>query len=151
VKTEDIKETILRNSSEISRIHALLHETWRHRDEGTAASDAWKQAALEFRNRYNDLAFSGGYEGALDRLLTGEPLAIEAALCFLELRPYFFRSGYMFKDLLRKSRKAPLSTEQKLRLDAIEAAVSEWRKEKLPIKTASTNSQSSRTTANGKH
>ena len=25
---------------------------------------------------------------------------VEAAICFLECRPYFFRSGYMFKDIL---------------------------------------------------
>jgi hypothetical protein len=150
VKTEDIKETILKNSSEVLRLHAALHETHRHRDESPQARDAWTQAAHEFRNRFNDLAFPGGYEGALDRLLSGDALAMEAAICFLELRPYFFHSGFMFKDLLRKSRKAPLSTEQQLRLDAIEVAVFEWRKEKLSLlgKTSS-KTHSSRTTAHG--
>ena len=148
MKTEDIKETILKNSSEVSRLHAAVHETWRHRDESPTSRDAWSQAALEFRDRFNDLAFPGGYAGALDRLVAGDPLAMEAAICFLELRPYFYHSGYMFKDLLLKSRKAPLSTKQKMRLDSIEAAVSEWRKEKLSLQTRSTNSHSPRTNTN---
>ena len=149
MKTEDVKKMLLNNSSEVSRLHAVVHETWRHRDENPEAHHAWVQAAEEFRNRYDELAFPGGYEGALERLLEGDSLAMEAAICFLELRPYFFRSGYMFKDFLRKSRKAPLTQNQKTRLAAIEAAVSEWRKQKFSLlgKT-STNSHSSRSTTN---
>jgi hypothetical protein len=55
---------------------------------------------------------------------------MEAALCFLEVRPYFFRSGYMFKDILRKSRWAPLSPEQAARHGAIVAGLAEWRRRK---------------------
>ena len=43
--------------------------------------------------------------------------AMKVAICFLECRPYFFKSGYMFKDILRKVKKAPLSDEQTLRLE----------------------------------
>jgi hypothetical protein len=146
--TEELKEVILKNSSEAARLHAAVHETHRRRNESAEAHNAWTQAAQEFRDKYDKLAFPGGYEGALDRVTSGDPLAMEAAICFLELRPYFYHSGYMFKDLLRKSRKAPLSAEQKMRLKAIEAAVSEWRKEKLSMETFSTNLHSSRTNTN---
>ena len=130
MNTETIKETILKNAREVSRLHTALHAAHCRRDESVQARDAWTQAAHEFNERYNDLAFPGGYAGALDRLLAGDALSMEAAICFLELRPFFFHSGFMFKDLLRKSRKAPLSTEQRLRLDAIEDAVVQWRKNK---------------------
>ena len=150
MKTEDIEETILKNSSEAARLHTAVHETHRRRNESVEAHKAWTQAAQEFRDKYDNLAFPGGYEGALERVASGDPLAMEAAICFLELRPYFYHSGYMFKDLLRKSRKAPLSTEQKLRLEVIEAAVSEWRKEKLSVETFSTSSHSSRISPHGK-
>jgi hypothetical protein len=129
VNTETIKEMILKGAREVSRLHAALHETHRRRDESSQGRDAWTQASHEFSERYNDLAFPGGYAGALDRLLAGDALAMEAAICFLELRPHFYHSGFMFKDLLRKSRKAPLTTEQRLRLDAVEVAVVEWQEQ----------------------
>jgi len=44
------------------------------------------------------LGYQGG--GASRRILYGDPEAMEAAICFLEVRPYFFRSGYMYKDIL---------------------------------------------------
>ena len=37
---------------------------------------------------------------------------IEIALCFLEVRPYFFRSGYHWKTILQKCKRAPISGEQ---------------------------------------
>jgi hypothetical protein len=149
VNTETIKETISNNAREASRLHAALHETARRRDESSEARDAWLRAVREFQERYNDLAFPEGYDGALDRLLAGDALAMEAAICFLELRPFFFHSGFMFKDLLRKSRKAPLSTEQRLRLDAIEDAVVQWRKDKHSVDTVSSQTHSLRTDTHG--
>jgi hypothetical protein len=62
--------------------------------------------------------------------LAGDPLAVEAGICFLELRPYFHRSGYMFKDILRKLRKAPLSAQQQARFKQIETSVTKWRENK---------------------
>ena len=149
MKTEDIKQIILENSNEVARLHSAMHETHRRRDESAQAREAWTQAAREFNTRFDRLAFPGGYDGALDRLLAGDALAMEAAICFLELRPYFFHSGFMFKDLLRKSRKAPLSPQQKSRLDAIEVAVVEWRQNKLSVNRKTANSHSLRTTTNG--
>ena len=53
---------------------------------------------------------------------------MEAAICFLECRPYYFRSGYMFKDILRKAKKAPFSTDQKIRLQVVIEAFDEYRR-----------------------
>ena len=79
----------------------------------------WESACREFHDRYDLLAFPGGYEGALERIVAGEPEAMDAAICFLEVRPYFFRSGYMYKDILRKIKRAPLSKRQADRVAAI--------------------------------
>jgi hypothetical protein len=128
--TDEIKQMIAKNSSEIACLHSAVHETWRHREESPGARKAWTDAAEAFSNRYDSLAFPGGYEGALDRILAGDPLAVEAGICFLELRPYFHRSGYMFKDILRKLRKAPLSAQQQARFKQIETSVTKWRENK---------------------
>ena len=52
---------------------------------------------------------------------------MEAGICFLELRPYFFRSGYMFKDILRKCKQAPLSKSQAARLATVVEKFAAWR------------------------
>lgn len=130
MNSEQIKEQIRRDAKEVSRLHLAVHSTFKRRDESEQARKAWSNAAEEFSARYDQLAFPGGYEGALSRIEEGEPLAVESAICFLEIRPFFFRSGFMFKDILRKCRKAPLTQEQAARLAEIEKAVVIWRQNK---------------------
>ena len=91
--SESLKTTIRENAKELARLHALIHEKFRHRGEGALQRAQWEAACAEFHTRYNGLAFPGGYDGALDRISSGEALAMEAGFCFLECRPYFFRSG----------------------------------------------------------
>jgi hypothetical protein len=125
--SESLKTTIRENANELVRLHALIHETFRHRGEGALQRTQWEAACDEFHTRYNGLAFPGGYDCALDRITSGEALAMEAGLCFLECRPYFFRSGYMYKDILRRLKRAPLSEPQAARLRVIQERLKEWR------------------------
>jgi len=125
--TEELKRLIVANAAEIVRLHARVHETERHRSDGTRARAEWTAACAEFHARYNDLAFPGGYHGASARIVAGDPTSVEAAICFLELRPYFFRSGYMYKELLRKIKRAPLSLEQEQRFQVVLERQALWR------------------------
>lgn len=126
VRTEQLKETITRNTEEIVRLHRRIHETLSQRDGSAAKAAEWRDACAEFHIRYNALAFHGGWEGALQRIIDGDPEAMEVAICFLELRPYFFRSGYMWKDILRKCKRAPLSKSQRERFEAVIKKREEW-------------------------
>jgi len=128
--SERVKERIRENAAEIVRLHSRIHETLAQRSNSAEKKREWKQACAEFDARYEGLAFPGGYGGALDRISSGDPEAMEAAICFLECRPYFFRSGYMFKDILRRCRRAPLFAEQATRLKVIEQKLLEWRERK---------------------
>jgi hypothetical protein len=128
--TEALKRQILENGREIERLRARIDETFRTRGIGRGANDAWSKACGEFNSRYNDLAFPGGYEGAEKRIQAGDPYTIEAALCFLELRPYFFRSGYMYQSLLRKMKRAPFTKSQWERMEIVLRRVEEWRRRK---------------------
>lgn len=112
-------EEIERNTERINLLESRVDEAVKHRDKNEHKHKEWQKACSDFHCEYDSLAFPGGYEGALDRLIKGDQKTIEAALCFLECRPYFFRSGYMYKDILRKAKKAPLSREQKERLNKI--------------------------------
>ena len=98
---------------------------------GDGSEQDWEQVCAEFHSRYAGLAFPGGYQGNVwDRILAGDPQTTETAICFLEVRLYFFRSGYMFKDILRKCRRAPLTAEQVARLKVIEEKLEQWRQRK---------------------
>jgi len=115
------------NAKEINRLKARVDESVKHRGQNEEKRKEWKQACSEFHARYDALAFPGGLAGAYERILSGDAEAMEAAICFLECRPYFFRSGYMFKDILKKSRKAPLRKAQRVRLDLITKKYDEYR------------------------
>jgi hypothetical protein len=131
-----VKDLIARNAEEIRRLHGRIHDTVRHRAKSAEQKEQWERACAEFHARYDQLAFPGGYSTALDRIRAGDVQAIEAGLCFLELRPYFFRSGYMFKALLPKVKRAPLSTSQAARLGSVVEAYERWQAGKRHGKTA---------------
>jgi hypothetical protein len=125
--SDHIKRQIEANAAEVVRLNQRIKETSAARDKSPKARDEWEQACAAFHGRYDELAFPGGYAGALDRLAAGDPQTMEAAICFLELRPYFFRSGYMFDELIRKAKHAPLSLEQRARLQYVVERRAAWR------------------------
>lgn len=128
--TAGLKREILANAEEVVRLHSRIHETFKARGTSRAAHDAWAEACKEFHARYDNLAFPGGYAGAEARIEAGDAFAIEAALCFLELRPYFFRSGYMFQSLLRKMKRAAVTKQQSERMGIVLQRLAEWRSRK---------------------
>jgi hypothetical protein len=130
--SEQVKNKIREDAAEIVRLRSRIRETYAQRSKSPEKMRVWEQACAEMHSRYSGLAFPGGYDGdVLNRILSGDPQSMEAAICFLEVRPYFFRSGYMFKDILRKCRRAPLSRGQGERLRAVEKRLSEWRERKV--------------------
>jgi hypothetical protein len=127
MNSERIKERIRESAAEIVRLHSRIHETLPERGKNAQKRQEWEKACSEFHARYTQLAFPGGYDGAFERISSGDPESMESAICFLECRPYFFRSGYMFKDILRRCRRAPLSAQQAARLKVIEEKLEQWR------------------------
>ena len=134
LESDRLRERILQNAAEIARLHSRILETLADREENAVKRREWEKACKDFHARYDILAFPGGYGGALDRISSGDLKTMEAAICFLECRPYFFRSGYMFKDIFRRCRRAPLSPDQAARLKIIDEKLAEWRKRKLSKK-----------------
>ena len=123
-------DEIIRNAEKINQLKARIDETVRYRDKNEHKRKEWVQACKNFHEQYDSLAFPGGLENAYKEIIEGNQKAMEAAVCFLECRPYFFRSGYMFKDILRKTKKAPLSKEQRLRLNKVLVAYEVYKKSK---------------------
>lgn len=128
--SEELRRQIRTNAQEIVRLHARVGETFAQRD--THGRQPWEDACREFHARYDSLALPGGYDDALlGRLASGERNAVETVLCFLEVRPYFFRSGYLWKDLLRKAKRAPMNAQHAARLAAIVQGYAEYRARRL--------------------
>jgi hypothetical protein len=134
VSTPDFKTVIQSNAAEVTRLNKRIHETVRHRGTSAQQKEEWRKACAEFHTRYDQLAFPGGYDGASERLLAGDQPTIEAALCFLEVRPYFFRSGYMYQELLRKIKRAPLTPPQQGRLEQVVARQAAWKASRAAVR-----------------
>lgn len=121
---------ILFNAEKINQLKSRIDETFKYRDQNEHKKKEWQKACEDFHTQYDELAFPGGLDGAYERIVEGDSKAMEAAICFLECRPYFFRSGYMFKDLLRKVKRAPLGVDQTARLHNVIEAYAEYQKSK---------------------
>jgi len=129
-KSDRIKSEFLENAAEISRLNSRIDETFKERDKSDEKRKEWSDACRAFHLRYRELAFPGGERDAGERILAGDEDAMEAALCFVELRPYFFRSGYMYQDFMRKLNRAPLTEPQATRFAIIKAAYHAWKLER---------------------
>lgn len=121
--TTRITNSLLANAAEINRLKACIDDTVQRRDSSKRDHAAWEAACRNFHSRYGALAFPGGCEGMYERITGGDERTMEAALCFLECRPYFFRSGYLRTAILRRIKRAPLSTGQQARLTQVLAGV----------------------------
>lgn len=142
-----VKQQMLANAKEILRLSARIHETFANRSKGAQSREAWSAACAEFHGRYDELAFPGGYDDAIKRILAGDSVAIDSALCFLECRPYFFRSGYMYKELLRKAKRATMNEIQTGRFRVILQRQAEWHARKQVANDANPSPKQS---ANGR-
>ncbi|MDR3479730.1 MAG: hypothetical protein P4L91_03360 [Burkholderiaceae bacterium] len=130
MNTVELTRIITENAEEISRLHARIHETFLFRGKSVMKREEWQRACAEFHARYDILAFPGGYTNAFERIARGDADTIETALCFVECRPYFFRSGYMFIAILPKLKRATLTASQAERLNAVLLLRDQWRSAK---------------------
>ncbi|MFC4994658.1 hypothetical protein [Rubritalea tangerina] len=106
-----MRALIKKNAQEIRCLHGRIHETFAEQPHGTAH----KEACSDFHSKYDSLAFPGGYELGLRKIIEGDSAALESALLFLEVQPYFFRSQYIRTKLIRLLKRADLSKSQKTR------------------------------------
>jgi hypothetical protein len=128
---DKLAELMIGNAAELNRLYAQIKATHRLYLKDIANiknRKAWEMACEQWHRRYESLALPGGWEtDFLDKLASGDVDAVEKALCFLEVRPYFFRSGYHWKTILQKCKRAPVSGEQAQRLADLVARHNAWK------------------------
>lgn len=122
-----MERLIRANADEINRLRQLIRDTAGARWRGPEERERHAAACAEFHQNYARLAFPGGYANALKRLAEHDPNTLDVALTFLEVRPYFFRSGYMWKTLLKRAQRVAMGTKQHARLQKILDAYAAYR------------------------
>jgi hypothetical protein len=129
VDRERLRAAMIENAAEINRLMKRIHEGVKRRDVDEASRQEWSNACEDFHKRYGELWLPGGpHVDFYDRLRSGDAETIEIALCFLEVRPYFFRSGYYWKEILQKCNRAPMSIDQAERFADVRARYVEYRR-----------------------
>lgn len=118
-------ESLRKSEAEIQRLRARIQETYRD----STKRQEYHAVCAEFHARYDQLAFPGGWSEALKKFRAGDITRMEEALTFLEIRPYFFRSGYMHQQLRRALGRLPMTSSQRARYNVIKERWKAWRKE----------------------
>ena len=95
--------------------HRRIGEAFLNRSDGPEAWERWKQVCADWHASRKPTDFL--WEGSTrQRLRSGDPGAVEDAILFLEIDPWFFRSGYLKERVLGALKCAPLSSRQRERL-----------------------------------
>ena len=112
-------EHIEANAAKLRELHRAVHETFSSRHLGTAEKELWHEACRRFHESFDQLAFPGGLGEGFRRLAANDPGAIESAVVFLEVDPFFDCSGYIKENLLGRLRRVVLDPDQKRRLQQV--------------------------------
>jgi hypothetical protein len=102
------RDQILKNAERLRLLHKAMH---------TSERKAWEDACNSFHARYEELCYPGGGAQML-AMRSGDADAVETAVAFLEADPMFFRSGYIKEYLWKYIVRAPLTDQQKFRLES---------------------------------
>ena len=98
----------------------------RHRARSEADRQVWRDACQAFHS-YRASVFGLWEAAVLERVRTGEGSDRGDAILFLEVDPWFFRSGYLKQKLLRALKGAHLEGHEVERLERICLAVVDGR------------------------
>ena len=115
------------NAALLRKLQETIHESFRHRSEGPEELEAWQQACSEFHARWDELAFPGGLQSGLRRIEAGDMQAIETAIRYLELRPFYFRAQYTRDKFTRLLKRQALPASLQQRFDATRERLRAWR------------------------
>ena len=115
------------NASTLRELHETVNVTFQQRSGGPEARAAWHKASREFHDRWDELAFPGGLRSGLKRIEAGDIKAIETAIRYLEIRPFYFRAQYTRDVFVRLIKRQALSARLQQRFDATRDRLRAWR------------------------
>ena len=114
--------TLMRaNLAEIDRLRRRVDETAAWRDRSDADRQVWADACRQFHQRFDQLAFPGG-TAQWAAFLAGKSRGIDAAIAFLDVDPWFLRSGYAKEIIWHRLKRFPLEASRLATLESIALA-----------------------------
>ncbi len=96
---------------EVNELHTTLKKTVEHRSKSLHQHEQWVRAADAFRNHQSPI------DDLIDKCLKcgleSDGELRQFAFAYIDEDPYFFRSGYVLEDLLRRVKRLTLTTDEK--------------------------------------
>ena len=99
-----------------------IHNTAAVRWKNPEATKTWVDACMTFHRATLPTDYLW-LDETRTRIKNGDREAIEDALLFLEVDPWYFRSGYLKERLIRSLKQAPLTEQDKERIRQIVISV----------------------------
>jgi hypothetical protein len=113
----DFERLIRDETVKIESLHAEVHRTVVLRDRDASHRRAWEQACHAFHTYSSPL--DAYFEQACDAEKYSDRKLIEFAICFLEVDPIFFRSGYLKQIVITRLKRSELREGDKSRLRGV--------------------------------
>ena len=95
--------------------HQLVRQTHRQRSLSADGWERWHEACAQLHAQCHPTDYLWE-RSTLERIRSGDQEVIEDAILFLDVDPWFFRSGYLKEGLIRGLKRAPLAALQQRRL-----------------------------------
>jgi hypothetical protein len=111
----DEAERIRRGAALVEATRARVREAAALRSESAGGWAAWEDAARAF-HQAGALLYSERFWGRIAAIRDGDAAAVDAAITFLEVDPWCFRSGYAKEIIVHRLKGATLTTGQAARL-----------------------------------
>jgi hypothetical protein len=116
MNTKKISSRILEDAQTLVKLYDNITQSYKNKAEHP---QAWEEACALFHDSYDRLAFPSGLSEGLDALKKLDSHAIEVALEYLKVDPYYHRSGYTKKKIVHILKSIPLTNEQIKQLQEI--------------------------------
>lgn len=100
---------ILENAQTITKLNHKITQSHENKDKDLKS---WQEVCHVFNTSYNQLAFPSGLSEGLNAPKKHDPDTIEVAIEYLNVDPYYFRSGYNKKKIVHLLKSAPLKKKQ---------------------------------------
>ncbi|NVJ65570.1 MAG: hypothetical protein HWE16_03715 [Gammaproteobacteria bacterium] len=114
---KDFSALILSETKTLNEQHKNVHVTYKDRKNSRSAMEQWNRACEIWHSYRSEL------DHYLDRVFKdfkiNDKEIKEFVITFLELNPWFFRSGYIKADLLIRIKRSYLTEEDKKRLRVV--------------------------------
>lgn len=111
-------ERVRKAAASVNAAHRRIGATASELGRSEAAHAAWEDSTIAFHRAMASM-YPSDFLEAVRTSKTGDPVAVERVVTFLEVDPWCFRSGYMKEEILHRLKSAPIDERQQGRLREI--------------------------------